>query len=135
MWAVLQSVFITYSAAIFFSTLIFRKTAAAPKAEWMPFWSWYEVVVNHNSTMFGEIVLNLLLFLPVGVCLALLYKIRPRTAFLVGFIWSAAIETLQFVTCRGLFEWDDMLHNGLGCMIGAMAGSIALRLWESYRRE
>ncbi|MCD8122318.1 MAG: VanZ family protein [Clostridiales bacterium] len=135
MRAVLQSIFITYGAAIFFTTLIFRRTAAAPKAEWAPFWSWYEVMVNHNRSLFMEIVLNLLLFIPVGFCLSILYQIRPKAAFLVGLIWSAAIETLQLVTCRGLFEWDDMLHNGLGCMFGAMAGSAALRLWESYRRE
>ena len=21
---------------------------------------------------------------------------------------------------RGLFEWDDMIHNGLGCMVGCL---------------
>ena len=37
--------------------------------------------------------------------------------------WSAiptTIETSQLITMRGLFEWDDMIHNGLGCMIGCV---------------
>ena len=38
-------------------------------------------------------------------------------------IWRAdisTIETSQLITMRGLFEWDDMIHNGLGCMVGAV---------------
>ena len=31
---------------------------------------------------------------------------------------SAFIEVSQLVLMRGLFEWDDMVHNGLGCMAG-----------------
>ena len=33
---------------------------------------------------------------------------------------SATIEMSQLITMRGLFEWDDMIHNGLGCMVGAV---------------
>ena len=33
---------------------------------------------------------------------------------------SAVIETSQLVFMRGLFEWDDMIHNGLGCMVGCL---------------
>lgn len=25
-----------------------------------------------------------------------------------------------FLYKRGLFEWDDMIHNGLGCMLGSL---------------
>ena len=39
---------------------------------------------------------------------------------LFGVLVSAVIETSQLVFMRGLFEWDDMIHNGLGCMIGSM---------------
>ncbi len=27
---------------------------------------------------------------------------------------SATIELSQLIFMRGLFEWDDMIHNGLG---------------------
>lgn len=40
---------------------------------------------------------------------------------MAGLVVSLLIEVLQLVLCRGLFEWDDMIHNGLGCMIGAVA--------------
>ena len=50
----------------------------------------------------------------------------------IGFLLSAVIETLQFVLCRGLFEFDDMIHNGLGCMLGCvLAGFLFQKLLES----
>ena len=33
---------------------------------------------------------------------------------------SATIELSQLIFMRGLFEWDDMIHNGLGCMAGCL---------------
>lgn len=30
---------------------------------------------------------------------------------------SFVIELLQLITCRGLFEFDDIIHNGVGCMM------------------
>lgn len=42
----------------------------------------------------------------------------------VGVLIAAVIEVSQLVLARGLFEWDDMIHNGLGCMAGCV-----LRNW------
>lgn len=44
-----------------------------------------------------------------------------------AFECSAVIETGQLVLCRGLFEWDDILHNGLGCMAGSLVIGIIFR--------
>lgn len=38
----------------------------------------------------------------------------------LGVLISAVIETSQLIFMRGLFEWDDMIHNGLGCMVGCL---------------
>ena len=43
-----------------------------------------------------------------------------QEALVFGVLISATIETSQLITMRGLFEWDDMIHNGLGCMVGAV---------------
>ena len=47
-------------------------------------------------------------------------KIKWQEALVFGVLISATIETSQLITMRGLFEWDDMIHNGLGCMVGAV---------------
>lgn len=105
------------------------------KAEWVPLWSWYEVIVHHSRSLFEEILLNVVLFVPLGALIELLYKSNSGKVFLIGFVFSAFIETTQFITCRGLFEWDDMIHNGLGCLLGYGLGCIILRVQAAQNRR
>lgn len=47
----------------------------------------------------------------------------------IGLLISGIIEVLQLVLCRGLFEWDDMIHNSFGCAVG-----VAVMKWILKRR-
>lgn len=52
----------------------------------------------------------------------------------VGMGTSFVIELLQLITCRGLFEFDDIIHNGVGCMMGAVLGSWCwLRMLKKFK--
>lgn len=51
---------------------------------------------------------------------------------LIGIVTSAMIETCQLVFYRGLFEWDDMIHNGIGCMIGCVIMGICRRYINNH---
>ncbi|MCD7826897.1 MAG: VanZ family protein [Clostridiaceae bacterium] len=84
----------------------------------MPLWSWYEAVVYRRIGLFEEIGLNIVLFIPIGAGIGAFWKTKPWKALLIGLIFAAFIEITQYFTCRGLFEWDDMIHNALGCWIG-----------------
>lgn len=119
--------------SVVFASTIFTRTPGIRQYELLPFWSWYEVFVNHSKELLWENILNVLLLFPMGILLKPLFghKMRPFTAFLLGFSVSAVIEISQLVSGRGLFEWDDMLHNGLGCMLGFMLCS---KLWKYIRR-
>lgn len=70
--------------------------------------------------MLKEDLLNCILLLPAGALLPVITnrKVKWYQALLFGVLISAVIETSQLVFMRGLFEWDDMIHNGLGCMVG-----------------
>lgn len=59
---------------------------------------------------------------PAGALLPIIanHKVKWYWALLFGVLVSAVIETSQLVFMRGLFEWDDMIHNGVGCMIGGI---------------
>ncbi len=109
----------SYLLFTFLITLINRIPASTVKAEWMPFWAWYEVIVHHSWKLLIDNILNVILFIPIGGLIYLVKGIRLKHAVIVGFVLSAMIETLQLLTWRGLFQWDDMLHNTLGCVIGA----------------
>ena len=45
-------------------------------------------------------------------------KIDWKVGLLIGIGISFSIELLQLVLCRGLFEFDDIIHNSLGFLIG-----------------
>ena len=47
---------------------------------------------------------------------------------LCGIVVSFGIEILQLVLKRGLFELDDIINNSLGCMMGAVLGSVVAHL-------
>ena len=34
--------------------------------------------------------------------------------------YSVLIEPAQLVSCRGLFEFDDVIHNALGTAVGVL---------------
>ncbi|WP_214851334.1 VanZ family protein [Exiguobacterium sp. s193] len=69
---------------------------------------------------------NFLLFLPLGVYLVVLFKIRFTTGLLLLFLVSFVIETLQFVFSyagllfRRTFNVDDLLLNTLGGVLGML---------------
>lgn len=55
------------------------------------------------------------MFIPVGV---LTGKIWRWKGLLVAAVFSIVIEVLQLVTARGLMEFDDVVHNMVGAVIG-----------------
>lgn len=51
----------------------------------------------------------------------------------MDFFVSVVIECCQLVFKCGLFEWDDMIHNGIGCMLGDMIGNTILNEWQRLK--
>ena len=70
--------------------------------------------------------LNILLFVPFGYLLPMLWKRADRwwKVLLCGFAASLVIELLQLVTRYGMFDLDDLINNSLGALLG----------WSCYAR-
>ncbi len=87
--------------------------------ELIPFWSWRKVIFEHDFMLLEENLLNMLLFVPIGGLLELcLKRIKWKQAASIGLGISVVRELSQLILCRGWFEWDDMIHNTLGCVCG-----------------
>lgn len=86
------------------------------------FWSWKDIIVNHDREMLKEDLLNMILLFPFGLLLPFFFhrKLHWWQSLLIGLCISGCIEGLQLILCRGLFEFDDMIHNSFGCMIGSI---------------
>ncbi|WP_207706695.1 VanZ family protein [Acetobacterium tundrae] len=43
---------------------------------------------------------------------------KRNTVILLGFLISVSVECLQLITKTGIFEWDDIIHNTIGVIVG-----------------
>lgn len=138
MQAVSCLLLLTFLAAIFGST-VFTRTPGLRQYQLEVFWSWKEILKIGKCGRMGssteggllqENLLNILLLLPVGFLLPGIFNGRLKwwQGLIVGMMISSAIEVSQLVLCRGLFEFDDIIHNSLGCMLGSLLGNRMLRL-------
>jgi hypothetical protein len=103
---------------IFYETILFRPVQAEASYELMPFWS-YRLALKGQSFYCSEILLNYLLYVPLGFMLkAVFWKLKWWQCALICLFSSVAIEVSQLIFHIGLFEWDDMIGNTLGGLIG-----------------
>lgn len=73
---------------------------------------------------------NIILFVPFGVLFPAVtdWKKMWRTV-VAGVGFSLIIETVQLITSRGCFDFDDVLLNCLGTVIGFGLYNTALKLF------
>jgi len=84
------------------------------------FYSYREAWYSFSAQEWRNLILNICMFVPLGFLLPMgIRKMRRfwKTA-LCGFAVTVVIETVQHLTQRGMFEWDDVLNNTVGAMIG-----------------
>ena len=111
-----------YILFILMETIIGRKTGVG-RVELVPFWSY-----SHPELRM-EIVLNYILFIPLGCLLYLCFGERfGLRVVIAGFLLSALIELIQLTFKIGVFEFDDMIGNTIGCLIGAVVGKATREL-------
>ena len=126
-------VFAVYIATVLTLTFIVRETMVLripdnrgvvlePLREW-------EAMLSHPNHFFWfmQIFLNILLFVPFGFLLPIVseHLRKPLLPVLAGFLFSVGIETMQYITGRGLTEADDVINNTIGAIAGYIAFSIA----------
>ena len=97
-----------YLFLILVVTVLDRSPGPKMTYELIPFWS-YGV-----KSLRMEILLNIILFIPVG-----LLAPKWKTVGLAAGN-SMLIELAQMVSFRGLFEFDDVIHNALGTAVGVL---------------
>ena len=103
-------------------TVLIRKPFVGEHINLELLWSWRAWNVQR-----GQIIANVIMFIPVGVLTGLLWKWR---GLWVAFGLSIAIELLQLITARGLCEFDDVFHNMLGAAIGVGIVMVGRKLFK-----
>lgn len=110
---------VAYGIIYLYLTLFNRTPGAIPRLELTPFWS-YQKAWTGNVGMREEIILNILLFIPLGYLLCF-SGLGWWKVVLIGVCLSSTTEVVQYLTRLGLCELDDLISNGLGTMMGICA--------------
>lgn len=119
----LQGLFIVYIGGILWITLLSR-VGSNSTGVLKPFWSYREIIYG-NVRVYKETVLNILLFIPLGLFLGAFFSSKSMIVVAVGLLSSLLIECCQLLFKIGIFEIDDVVNNSLGAYIG-------LLIWELY---
>lgn len=115
------SVFLIYIVIVLGATLINRAPNSSNNyINTYVFETYMSIWYGYSSFEFRNLILNILMFIPFGFMLPLLFKKCEKfyiTYFLI-FGMSLFIEISQLVSKRGLFEVNDLINNTLGGVIG-----------------
>lgn len=125
-------VFGGYMGAVFALTLSGREFGSTGKSfEWEPLWSYREAIFEGNRPLGIEIVSNILLFIPFGILMPAFFRAYGKVKLIAkaAAILSLVIEITQGIASIGLFEFDDILSNTLGTLIGFGIWKMS-RMWR-----
>lgn len=106
-----------------------------------------DTIAITDPDLLAEIFLNILLYVPLGYLLPFVWpkmkrfgKLLAWRVILIGFLMSCLTEVSQLVFKIGLFEFDDIINNTVGCLIGCSvyglmekSGAIAERVPQEMR--
>ena len=89
----------------------------------------------NGEVVHGEMMLNVLIFIPLGIYLEALFK-KWHLLGKVLFIYfvSLSFETLQYVLEMGAADITDIIHNVLGGLIGIMLFKIITKIHRDDKR-
>ena len=125
-----------YVFLIYCSTVIFRTAADGNGHNFRLFWS-YEAIEKGRIELIPENVMNVVVFVPVGMMLGLLLRVKGSwlIALIFGMGISVSIEAMQYVFHRGFAEVDDVMRNTIGCILGYILVKGSRLIVKGVRRK
>lgn len=77
----------------------------------------YYSALNGVAGAANEIILNIVIFIPLGIVLTYLYSVKKTVIYSIAI--TIFIETVQLLTTTGVFEICDLINNSIGGWMGA----------------
>lgn len=110
---------ITYSEILLYLTVLGRRSLDYYRYNFKLGYSYQEVFVLKDYTLASQIFINIFMFIPVGIMTSLVFEKKVRLMSIIyGLLLSLIIEVLQLILRRGYCEFDDLISNVLGTIIG-----------------
>lgn len=109
-----------YLAILSYATLQRLGGYGASGVNFHLFRSWREAWNHFSVTAWLNILLNIALFVPLGILLPLTWKYfrKWHRMLAAGLGLSLYVEGMQLLSSRGILDIDDLFANTLGAMLG-----------------
>ena len=137
--AIIIFLLIAYSMLLMYMTFLGRRSMGYVRSNYEIGWSYRRAFLAGERDLQEEILLNILIFLPLGsLCVLARKHFRLIISVLYGCALSCMIEYFQLYLCRGTSEYDDIISNALGTIIGSVVTLIVvegLKLWRKNRQR
>ena len=135
----ISAVFICYIMVVFGATLLGRRSSSWNNANInFQLFSSYRAAWNHASSIeWRNIILNILMFVPLGFLLPLWskrFKVIWKT-YLSGLLLTVLIEGIQLFAKSGIFEIDDIFNNTIGTVIGYGLVMLVLAIFKGKNNK
>ncbi len=121
---------IEYLFIVVCSTIICRgvKSLEFDRLELVPLWTYNSIITNVKGVSVWDIVLNVVLFIPLGFLIKLLWtSISLKRIIFIAIGCSFLIEINQYIYEKGVAQFDDIMHNTIGAVIGWLIASLFVR--------
>lgn len=117
------------------SSTVFFRSHSSWEHNLTPFWS-YTAFLDGEKELLVDNLFNVAVFIPIGILLSVIMKkAKWWQVMLIGLTLSVTIETLQFFFKRGFTEFDDVIHNTLGCLIGVGVFTLISSIWKVAKKK
>ena len=133
---VLWVLFAEYLFIVACSTIIFRgeQSFTYAKLELVPFWTYWAVIEHVPGVSIWDIILNVVLFMPLGFLVTLLFpEIAWWKILIIAMAMSVAIETNQYFFEKGIAQIDDVMHNSIGAILGWLVANGCIRITNNCK--
>ena len=135
-WRVLAAmVLYAFVFVVFSTTVLSRPDYGFYDYNLELFWSYRAAKAQQSEFLAVQIFINMLVLIPAGFLFPLAVPCaRFKHTFFFGLLCTGTIEVLQLVLQRGLFEWDDIIHNMVGVCVGYGIYWIVRRICKHRRK-
>ena len=116
---VLLTLLVEYIFVVVCSTVVFRPSLSIARWELTPFWTYRAVMEHVSGVSVWDIILNVVLFVPFGFLVKMLFpKMSVCKMLSIAALFSLGIEVLQNIYSKGISQFDDIMHNTIGAVLG-----------------
>lgn len=118
-------------------TIFSRDMGSGSELSLVPFSSWINYFKGNNDEFLRTNIFNMLLFMPFGAfSYTVKSKISPKIIFIITSVaalaLSISVELGQWFLQCGEVETDDIIHNVLGSVIGALLAKLVCDLYRKH---